>query len=288
MLDFLGIPRATLAGHRTRGDLAGVCPGAPGAGRPAGPGQRFARSVETSLSRELLLFLIPVLGVWQYSRLRKDPQQPTARSSVHHGSRISKRAGLPLPPGEPTRVEHGQRRGFLSRCAGGSWLPASRKRSGPLGESAIPPVIWGAEDRINPVGNARPGAMMPLPAGRRLRGGHNLHQSSGSRDRGYSGGVSSPGRTIQAELPQAACFLLVIRVVARANLFAVPRELAPTVRSGICRGQPGKIGSLLHERAKAAGEKFLVEPALLGAVRRLPIASARTRATRIRGDAGAS
>ena len=141
-------------------------------------------SGETKLDRSLLFFLLPGLGEWTYNRLRKDPQA-AYRSLEPYYSRLDD-----LPQAERDflyqRVNErvwssGQRRGFLSTLRGmAAWLPSQQKGlPHRLRDFHVPTtVIWGENDRIVPVQNARaltemlPDALPVIVPG----AGHNVHQ----------------------------------------------------------------------------------------------------------------
>jgi len=185
LLDYLSIPRAVLVGHSTGALIAQAV----ALEHP----QRVERLVliggslvvkENRPNPALLLFLIPGLGEWSYSRLRKDPQA-AYRSLEPYYNRLED-----LPQAERdflyTRVNQrvwsdGQRRGFLSTLRGlASWLPAQQKTLPErLSGWQVPTtVLWGENDQIMPAANAR--ALVDLiPAARLVivpGAGHNLQQ----------------------------------------------------------------------------------------------------------------
>jgi pimeloyl-ACP methyl ester carboxylesterase len=141
-------------------------------------------SKENPLSLGLLLFMVPGVGEWMYNRLRKDPQA-AYRTLEPYYNRL---ADLSQPDRDflYQRVNErvwsdGQRRGFLSTLRGlASWIPSQQKDlPARLRGWAIPTtIVWGENDRVNPVGNARALAEM-LPSARLVivpGAGHNVQQ----------------------------------------------------------------------------------------------------------------
>lgn len=139
---------------------------------------------DSKLDPSLLLFLIPGLGEWSYSRLRKDPQA-AYRTLEPYYYRLED-----LPQGDRDflyqRVNervwsNGQRRGFLSTLRGlAAWLPSQQKGlPDRLRGWKIPTtVIWGEQDRIMPVKNAE-ALIQLLPSARLVivpDAGHNVQQ----------------------------------------------------------------------------------------------------------------
>lgn len=185
LLDFLAIPRITLVGHSTGAVIAHAI----ALEHP----ERVDRliliggslvSKENPLNLGLLLFLIPGVGEWMYNRLRKDPQA-AYRSLEPYYNRLED-----LPQADRDflyqRVNErvwssGQRVGFLATLRGlASWLPAQQKGlPGRLRGWNIPTtIIWGENDRIVPIANARALAEM-LPSARMVivpQAGHNVQQ----------------------------------------------------------------------------------------------------------------
>lgn len=190
LLDALNIQRATLAGH-SNGALVAQ------AFALAYP-QRVERLAlisgsllagKTPLNLGLLLFLMPGVGEWMYTRLRKDPQAAYRSLAPYYNDLDS------LPQTERDflyrRVNQrvwsdGQRRGFLGTLrALAKWLPA-QQQSLPerLRGWNIPTTIaWGENDRLNSPENGRalkellPGARLVVIAG----AGHNVQQEQPRR-----------------------------------------------------------------------------------------------------------
>jgi pimeloyl-ACP methyl ester carboxylesterase len=185
LLDYLSIPRAVLVGHSAGAVIAQAL----ALQHP----QRVERVVFISgsmvskvnrVSRELLFFLIPGLGEWSYNQLRKDPDA-AYRSLEAYYNRL---ADLPQADRDflYQRVNErvwsdGQRRGFLGTLRGlAGWLPSQQKTlPEQLRGWKIPAaVLWGENDRVQPVENAR--ALAELLPAARLQivpgAGHNLQQ----------------------------------------------------------------------------------------------------------------
>lgn len=141
-------------------------------------------SKDNRLDPVLFLFMIPGLGEWAYNRLRKDPQT-AYRSLEPYYNRLED-----LPQADRDflyqRVSErvwsdGQRRAFLTMLRGMVPWILSQQKGLPdrLRGSNVPvQVIWGENDRVNPVANGRtlvellPGARMVIvPVA-----GHNVQQ----------------------------------------------------------------------------------------------------------------
>jgi len=147
-------------------------------------GSLVARSQEIDLAT--LLFLIPGLGEWLYTRLRYDPQAAYQTLAPYY-SRLNE-----LPDADRAflfqRVNErvwsdGQRRAFFSTFRNlARWLPGQqRDLASRLSTLGIPTlVVWGEADRINSIENGR--ALAELQATARLAvvpgAGHNVHQEN--------------------------------------------------------------------------------------------------------------
>ena len=147
-------------------------------------GSLVARSQKLDLAT--MLFLIPGLGEWLYTRLRRDPQA-TYQTLAPYYERLNE-----LPEADRTflfqrvneRVwDDGQRRAFFSTFRNlARWLPGQQRdlasRLGALGISTL--VVWGGADRINSIENGR--ALAELQPTARLvtvpGAGHNVHQEN--------------------------------------------------------------------------------------------------------------
>jgi pimeloyl-ACP methyl ester carboxylesterase len=134
-----------------------------------------------------LMFLTPGLGEWAYNRLRKDPQAAfrTLKPYYSRLEDLTKTDQEFLFQRVNERVwSDGQRKGFLSTFRNlGPWLANQQSAlSNCFKEWTIPTaVIWGEEDRINPVINARGLAQM-IPSARLdiiPDAGHNVQQEKG-------------------------------------------------------------------------------------------------------------
>jgi pimeloyl-ACP methyl ester carboxylesterase len=185
LLDRLAIPRVILVGHSAGAGIAQAI-------ALANPtrverlilisGSLVAKENPANLS--LLLFLLPGVGEWLYTRLRNDPQMAYKTLEAYYYN-------LPALPQVDRdflyqRVNErvwsdGQRQGFLATLRGlVSWLPAQQKRlpAQLQGWNTPTTVIWGENDQVNPVANAR--ALVALLPSARLvlvpAAGHNLQQ----------------------------------------------------------------------------------------------------------------
>jgi pimeloyl-ACP methyl ester carboxylesterase len=185
LLDQLAIPRAVLVGH----SMGAMIAQSMALQHP----ERVERlilisgslvSVENKITPDLLLFLIPGLGEWRYNRLRKDPQA-AYRSLEPYYHRL---ADLPQADRDflYQRVNErvwsgGQRRGFLSTLRGLAAGVSSLQKGLPArleGGKTPTLVIWGEDDRVNAIENAR-ALMAALPSARLVivpAAGHNLPQ----------------------------------------------------------------------------------------------------------------
>lgn len=185
LLDHLSLPRVTLVGHSNGAVIAQEF-----ALQHPGRVERLVLVGGSLVSQQnkpdpsLLLFLIPGIGEWSYNRLRKDPQA-AYRSLKAYYNRLEDLSQADrdfLFQRVNERVwSSGQRRGFLATLRGlVSWLPSQQKGlPARLRDFHTPTtVIWGENDRIMPVQNARALVEM-LPAARLVivpGAGHNVHQ----------------------------------------------------------------------------------------------------------------
>jgi pimeloyl-ACP methyl ester carboxylesterase len=187
LLDTLSIQRAILIGH----SLGAVLAHSIALNYPQRverlilmDGSLVARSQKLDLAT--MLFLIPGLGEWLYTRLRRDPQAAYQTLAPYYG-RLNE-----LPEADRTflfqRVNErvwsdGQRRAFFSTFRNlARWLPGQQRdlaaRLPTLGLSTL--VVWGGADRINSIENGR--ALAELQPTARLvtvpGAGHNAHQEN--------------------------------------------------------------------------------------------------------------
>jgi len=139
---------------------------------------------ENRIDARTVLSLIPGLGERFYNELRKAPQA-AYRSLEPYYNRLED-----LPQADRVflyqRVNErvwsdGQRQGYLSTMRSlVAWIPAQQKKlpSRLKGWNIPTTVIWGENDRVNPVANAH--ALLKLLPSARLvlvpGAGHNLHQ----------------------------------------------------------------------------------------------------------------
>ena len=185
LLDQLSISRTSLIGHSMGAMIAQTI--------ALQEPQRVERlalisgslvSSENRLNRDLLLFLIPCVGEWLYNRLRQNPQSAYQTLKPYYFDLDA------LPQAERDflfqRVNQRvwsdrQRKGYFAALRGlVSWLPAQQKDlPARLNASQIPPlVIWGQNDQINVVSNAKTLAALQPSAHLVIvpDAGHNLHQ----------------------------------------------------------------------------------------------------------------
>lgn len=185
LLDYLSITRVVLVGHSTGAVIAhAIALEYP---------DRVERLVliggslvsqENRINAGLLLFMIPGLGEWIYTRLRKDPQA-AYRSLESYYNRLED-----LPQADRDflyqRVNErvwsdGQRAGFFSTLRNlAAWIPAQQKDLPErLRNWKIPTtMLWGENDRVNAVANAH--ALVKMAPSIRLElvpgAGHNVQQ----------------------------------------------------------------------------------------------------------------
>jgi pimeloyl-ACP methyl ester carboxylesterase len=185
LLDSLAIPRVVLVGH----SMGAVIAQSLALEHP----ERVERlvlisgslvSVENKLNAGLLLFLVPGLGEWAYNRLRKDSQAAyqTLEGYYNHLANLPQADRDFLYQRVNERVwSDGQRRGFLGSLRGlAGWLPGQQKSLPDRlrGWSIPTTILWGENDQVQPVANARALASR-LPAARLVMvpdAGHNLQQ----------------------------------------------------------------------------------------------------------------
>jgi pimeloyl-ACP methyl ester carboxylesterase len=185
LLDQLSIQRAVLVGHSAGAVIAHTI----ALEHP----ERVERliliggslvSKDTRIDPVLFLFLIPGLGEWAYNRLRKDPRA-AYRSLEPYYNRLEE-----LPQADRDflyqRVNERvwsdrQRQAFLSMLRGMVPWILSKQKGLPdwLRGSNVPAqVIWGENDRVNPIANGR--SLVDLLPGARMvtvpRAGHNIQQ----------------------------------------------------------------------------------------------------------------
>jgi pimeloyl-ACP methyl ester carboxylesterase len=185
LLDVLDIPRATLVGHSLGAMLCQYL-------SFENP-ERVERLIVLSgsvvsrfqkVDRALLLYLLPVIGEWQYNHLRKDPQKAYETLRPYYADLDS------LPQSEREflfeRVNQrvwsdSQRVAFLATIRNlASWAPSRRgDLEDKLAGSTVPTLmIWGDQDAINSLDNGRLSVQLQ-PAIRLTvlhRAGHNLMQ----------------------------------------------------------------------------------------------------------------
>ncbi len=187
LLDTLAVQRAILIGH----SLGAVIAHSTALNHPERverlilvDGSLVMRSQKIDL--ETLLFLIPGLGEWLYTRLRRDPQA-AYRTLVAYYNHLD---GLPetdrafLFQRVNERVwSDGQRRAFFSTFRNlARWLPGQQRdlavRLSRLGVPTL--VVWGEADLINSIENGR--ALIAYQPTAQLvvvpDAGHNVHQEN--------------------------------------------------------------------------------------------------------------
>ena len=187
LLDTLAVQRAILIGH----SLGAVIAHSTALNHP----ERVERLVlldgslvmhSQKIDLATLLFLIPGLGEWLYTRLRRDPHA-AYQTLVPYYSRLDE-----LPEADREflfqRVNErvwsdGQRRAFFSTFRHlARWLPGQQRdlpsRLSTLGVPTL--VVWAEADRINSIENGR--ALAELQPTARLvvvpGAGHNVHQEN--------------------------------------------------------------------------------------------------------------
>lgn len=187
LLDTLSIPSVALVGH----SLGAIISQTIALNHPA----RVKRLVliggglvtsSQKINLATLLFLIPGLGEWLYTRLRNDPQS-AYRTLVPYYHRIDE-----LPEADRTflfqRVNErvwsdGQRRAFLSTLRNlVRWVPSQQKDlPARLVNFRMPTLaIWGEDDQVNNIASGK--ALVKLQPTTRLvsvpNAGHNVHQEN--------------------------------------------------------------------------------------------------------------
>jgi pimeloyl-ACP methyl ester carboxylesterase len=185
LLDTLAVDRAVLVGHSAGAVIAQsfALENAKRVERLVLVGGSLVAQ-ETRVSPGLLAFLVPGVGEWLYTRLRKDPQA-AYRTLEPYYYRLDE-----LPQADRDflyqRVNErvwsdGQRRGFFSTLRSlAAWVP-SQQKSLPArlsGWNVPTTIIWGENDQVNPVGGAHALKRL-LPAARLVtapEAGHNIHQ----------------------------------------------------------------------------------------------------------------
>ncbi len=183
LLDTLSIPRATLIGHSLGAMLCQYL----AFEQP----ERVERLIllggtvitrHQKITRELLLYLLPVIGDWQYNRLRKDPHKAYETLRPYYADLDS------LPEAERSflfeRVNQRvwsdtQRVAFLYTLRSLSrWVSSQRRHlEEALAASTTPTLmVWGDRDGINSLDNGRLAAQI-RPDSRLVvlrEAGHNL------------------------------------------------------------------------------------------------------------------
>ena len=186
LLDALSVQHAILIGH----SLGAVIAHSTALNHP----ERVERLIlvdgslvvhSQKLDLAMMLFLIPGLGEWLYTRLRRDPQAAYQTLAPYYG-RLDE-----LPKADRDflfqRVNErvwsdGQRRAFFGTFRNlARWLPGQqRDLASRLSRLNVPTlVVWGEADRINPVENGR--ALVEWQSARLVvvpDAGHNVHQEN--------------------------------------------------------------------------------------------------------------
>jgi pimeloyl-ACP methyl ester carboxylesterase len=189
LLDHLEIERATLIGH----SLGALVAQSVALDHP----DRVARLVliggslvatKQRLALGTLLFLVPGVGEWLYSRLRKDPEAAYETLRPYYGDldRLPEADRAFLYRRVNERVwSDGQRRAFFSTLRHlARWLPTQQQAlPARLAASRVPTTaIWGELDRMSPAEGGR--RLAELQPGVRLvvvpKAGHNVHQENPS------------------------------------------------------------------------------------------------------------
>lgn len=187
LLDTLSIQRATLIGH----SLGALIAHAVALNHP----ERLERLIliggslvagTQKLELSTLLFLLPMLGEWQYNNLRKDPAAAYRSLDAYysHLERLPEADRAFLFQRVNERVwSDVQRRAFLSTLRNlVRWLPGQQRAlPSRLASCAVPTlVIWGEADRIQAVDNGR--ALVKMQPLARLvvvpGAGHNVQQEN--------------------------------------------------------------------------------------------------------------
>lgn len=187
LLDVLAVPRAILIGH----SLGAVIAHHVALNHPDRverlvliSGALAARSQEIDIA--MLLFLVPGLGEWLYTRLRRDPNAAyrTLELNYAHLDQLPEADRKFLFQRVNERVwSDGQRRAFFSTFRNmARWLPGQQRDLAPrLSKLGVPTLaVWGEADRVNSPKNAhvlaqaQPAAQLVLVPG----AGHNLQQEN--------------------------------------------------------------------------------------------------------------
>jgi pimeloyl-ACP methyl ester carboxylesterase len=162
LLDALEISQATLIGHSLGAMLSQYL----ALEQPSRVGRLVLLSGGVvarfqKINRELLLYLLPVIGEWQYNRLRRSPQQAYETLRPYYASLDA------LPESERSflfeRVNQRvwsdtQRAAFLSTLRSlARWAPAQRRfLEDRLAHTLTPTLlVWGDQDAINSLDNGR-------------------------------------------------------------------------------------------------------------------------------------
>jgi pimeloyl-ACP methyl ester carboxylesterase len=187
LLDVLAVQRAILIGH----SLGAVIAHYVALNHPERverliliSGALAARSQEIDIA--MLLFLVPGLGEWLYTRLRRDPNAAyrTLELNYAHLDQLPEADRNFLFQRVNERVwSDGQRRAFFSTFRNlARWVPGQQRGlASRLSRLGVPTLaVWGEADRVNSPKNARvlaqaqPAAQLVLVPG----AGHNLQQEN--------------------------------------------------------------------------------------------------------------